>query len=159
MGTDELVALIADGAAILGASRGEDLRPEAFRVWGAEVHDDRVRILVNADAEQTRRDLRDGAPVAVTFTDITTFRSLQTKGVVEGDVEAPGPADVALLRTYDEVFTDALKGVGHPSALPERLRPLAVFAVTYRITELFDQTPGPDAGALIRSGRPSGGQR
>lgn len=150
MATEELAELIEAGPAMLGASRGDDLRPEAFRVWGARIVDaERVRILVSADAERSFRDLGDGAPVAVTFTDIQTFRSIQAKGVVEGVVEAPGPGDLALLRRYDEVFGRVLVDVGHPRTLPERIRPLAVFAVTYRVTALYDQTPGRGAGARL----------
>lgn len=150
MATEGLAELIDLGAAMLGASRDGDLRPEAFRVWGAAlIGDDRLRILVSADAERSFRDLGDGSPVAVTFTDVQTFRSIQAKGVVEGAVEAPGPSDLALLRRYDDAFVVSLAAVGHRPTLPDRIRPLAVFAVTYRITALYDQTPGRGAGAPL----------
>jgi hypothetical protein len=155
MGTDALAELIEGGAAMLGASRDGDLRPEAFRVWGARIVDaERVRILASADAERSFRDLCDGAPVAVTFTDIQTFRSIQAKGVVEGGVEPAGPSDLALLQLYDEAFGTALASIGHPRTLADRIRPLAVFAVTYRIAALFDQTPGRGAGSPVAPATP-----
>lgn len=153
MGTEELAELIRRGAAILGASRADDLQPEAFRVWGASVGDEgRVRILVSLDAERSHRDLRAGAPVAVTFTDVQTFRSVQAKGCVEGGVEPAGPGDLTLMHAYTEAFGGALDAIGHPQTLPERMRPLAVFAVTFRVEALYDQTPGRGAGAALPLG-------
>jgi hypothetical protein len=150
MKLSELAELLETGVAMLGASADVNRAPEAFRVWGASITGDgRLRALISSDAGRSLAALRDGAPLAISFTDITSFASVQVKGPVVGAAEPPGPADLWRLQQYTTVFNDALGQVGHPPALGERLRPMAVFAVTMDVEELYDQTPGPGAGANI----------
>lgn len=150
-----LAELLDSGPAMLGASRGEDLRPEAFRVWGAFVADDGLlRRLVSSDAGRSLESLATNGDVAVTFTDIKTFRSRQAKGRVVGGVEPAGPADADALRRYHDRFCQNLQEIGHPRALGERMRPFAVFAVWVQVEELFDQTPGRVAGAPMPAAAP-----
>ena len=145
-----LADFLASGVAMLGASAGEGGRPEAFRIWGADVDSGgRVRVLVNSEAGRTLEAARGGGPLALLFTDITTFRSVQVKGRVDGVPEPLGPDDVALMRRYTESFTAALGTVGHPPRLAEQLRPFSVFAVRVTADELYDQTPGAGAGARL----------
>jgi Pyridoxamine 5'-phosphate oxidase len=150
----ELTQFIEGGVAMLGASRDERLRPEAFRVWGAYVADDgRLRVLISSDAGRSIENLGANGQIAVTFTDIHDFRSVQVKGVVDGGIEPAGRADADHLRRYHERFCASLGDVGHPRALGERLRPFAVFCVWVQIEELFDQTPGAVAGTRIEMDR------
>lgn len=146
-----LEELVISGAAILGACADADLAPECFRVWGA-VYDERsnrLRVMANADASRTRECVRQGSRIAVTFTDIVTFRSLQVKGSAVGPPSIPGPADIAVMQHYSNAFIARLAEVGHPAALGEHMRPTATFALDIDVDERFDQTPGPGAGAVI----------
>jgi hypothetical protein len=146
----ELAAFLDSGPAILGASAGEDLAPEAFRVWGASIDGDGVlRALASADAVRTFARVGPGTRLSFVLTDITNFRSVQAKGSALGRGELPGPADLALMRRYDERFTAALASIGHPPRLGQRLRPLSVFVLTAAVDQLYDQTPGPGAGAVL----------
>src|SRR4051794_20383269 len=77
----ELAEFIDSGVAMLGASADGSRVPEAFRVWGATVKDgQRIRALVNADASRTFGSVAEASRVALVFTDITSFRSVQVKG-------------------------------------------------------------------------------
>ena len=146
-----LVELITAGPAILGASSSDDLEPEAFRAWGAFVgDDDRLRVLISSDAVRTHENLRSNGRIAVTFTDVLTFRSLQVKGVVDGPLDPPDRADIAAMRDYHERFCANLLAVGHPRALADRLRPMAVVGAWIRVDELHDQTPGHLAAARLQ---------
>lgn len=150
MVSSELAEFIETGVAMLGASRGDDLVPEAFRVWGAFVADDgRLRVLISSDAGRTLDNVRDNGQIAVTFTDIQSFRSVQMKGAVVGGVEPAGTADLEHLRRYHERFCARLVAIGHPRALGERLRPFAVFGAWVNVDQLYDQTPGSVAGARL----------
>jgi hypothetical protein len=146
----ELAEFIESGVAMLGASRGDDLRPEAFRAWGAFVADDgRLRVLISSDAGRTLDNLATNGQIAVTFTDIQSFRSVQIKGEVSGDVQPAGPSDLEHLRRYHARFCARLVEIGHPRALADRLRPFALSAAWVDVADIYDQTPGRIAGARL----------
>jgi hypothetical protein len=150
-----LAELVDRGPAILGASHDAARRPEAFRSWGAYFADDgRLRVLISSDAGSTIDNLRSNGDIAVTFTDITTFQSVQAKGMVVGGVEPATAADADQLRRYHERFCQNLIDIGHPRELGDRLRPYAVFAVWVDVEELFDQTPGHVAGSSLGAAAP-----
>src|SRR5271155_5854708 len=135
---------------MLGGSANEDLIPEAFRVWGASVDGaGHIRALISSDAGQTLASLRAGTMICLNVSDPLTFRSIQIKGRAIGAAEPPGPADVECMRRYGETFGATAVQRGIPAALLESTRPLSVFAVSVEISELYDQTPGPTAGAHL----------
>ncbi len=146
-----LSELVDSGPAMLGASADVGLVPECFRVWGAvyDAGSERLRLMVNADASRTVDGVREGSRIAVTFTDILTFRSLQVKGAAVGPPSIPGPSDIAVMRQYTERFTVNLTQIGHPATLGDRLRPAALFVLEMSVEDRFDQTPGRGAGAVI----------
>ena len=145
-----LAEFLDSGVAMLGASADGAGRPEAFRVWGATIDGDgRIRALASSEAGRTLEAARTGNDLALLLTDITSYRSVQVKGRVQGPPEPPGPDDAALMRRYNDSFVAALAVIGHPPLLADRLRPLSVFAVTLTVDELYDQTPGLGAGARL----------
>ena len=148
----ELAAFLDAGPAMLGASADESNRPECFRVWGAWLVDDRLRALVASDAGRTLAGVGDGSRLCFTFTDITSFESVQVKGRAAGAAAPPGPADLERMRRYNDLFSAALRGVGHRRQLAETMRPLSVFVLEMDVEELYDQTPGPGAGARVAAG-------
>jgi hypothetical protein len=150
MDGSELAAFLESGVSMLGACAVDGLAPEAFRVWGASVDDrGRLRALVSGDATRTLAAVRAGVRLGFVITDVTTFRSRQLKGAAVGAPESPTSDDIACLRRYHRGFVDALAVIGHPPLLAERLRPMSVQAVTMTIETVFDQTPGPSAGARL----------
>ncbi|MCU1376929.1 MAG: hypothetical protein JWO68_4215 [Actinomycetia bacterium] len=148
----DLDALLDSGVSMLGACAVDGLAPEAFRVWGASIDDQgRLRMLVSGDATRTLASVEAGVRMSFVVTDVTTFRSLQVKGPATGPPEPPTNVDISCLRRYHRTFVDALAVIGHPPLLAERLRPLSVQAVTMGIEAVFDQSPGPVAGAPLGS--------
>ena len=148
----ELATFLDAGPAMLGASADESHRPECFRVWGAWLDDDhRLRALVASDAGRTMTSVGPGARVSFTFTDITSFESVQVKGRAVAAAAPPGPADLERMRRYNDLFTAALATVGHRRQAAETMRPLSVFVLVVDVDELYDQTPGPGAGARVRA--------
>ena len=149
----ELAAFLDRGVAMLGAVADDGLVPEVFRLWGASIDDaGHVRALAGADAGRTLTTLRAGTRVSLTFTDVTDFESVQLKGSATGPAAPPGPADIELMRRYDETFSANLRSLGHPAVLADRVRPVAVFVVTMVVDGRYDQTPGADAGAAVGIG-------
>ncbi len=145
----DLAAFIDSGVAMLGASADDDQVPEAFRIWGASWDNDLVRALISADAGRTLATVRPNSWLCLTFTDVMTLTSVQVKGRAVSRPEPPGPADVARLRRYGEQILAAAARQGIPRPLIEAIWPLAVFAVTVAVEEVYDQTPGPGAGGRL----------
>jgi hypothetical protein len=90
--------------------------------------------------------VKPGAWLCLTFVDMA-LRSVQVKGRAVSGPELPGRADVELMRRYRMKIIAACETRGVPPLLVDAIRPLAVFAVTVAVEELYDQTPGPKAGA------------
>ncbi|MCU1346598.1 MAG: hypothetical protein JWL70_2864 [Acidimicrobiia bacterium] len=152
---DELAAFLQSGVAALAATADADLVPDGTRVWGCAVAPagDRLRILVPVTATQTLANLATTGRIAVCFTDVVVYRSVQIKGAA---VELPGralPSDLALFKSYrDALFTSIAKvGLEYPAVAG--FIPVGVVPVVIDVQQMFDQTPGPGAGRHL-SGRP-----
>jgi len=145
-----IATFVDSGVSMVGASAGDDLVPEAFRMWGASLGDDGVlRALISSDAGLTFERVRRGTLLCMTFADPLDLRSMQVKGRSVGAAEPPGPADLALVQRYEEVFCPKSRLNGTPQALLEAVRPRSVFAVSIALEEAYDQTPGPTAGTRL----------
>lgn len=143
----DLAAFIESGVGMVGASAGDDLVPEAFRVWGVSWDPDgHLRALISSDATRTLATVKPGAWLSLTFVDMT-MRSVQVKGRAVSGPELPNRADVEVMRRYRTDMVAAFATRGVPSLLLDAIRPLAVFALTVAVEELYNQTPGPKAGA------------
>jgi hypothetical protein len=130
--------------------------PVAMRGWGihAEVDDATLRLLLDADDVAALGGPAPGDRIAVTATSVPTLRSVQMKG----RLTAIGPADATDLERM-RVFLDAMYGDiaaadGFPRALLERWQPAEVVVCTVAVEAIFDQTPGPLAGAPLAGRAP-----
>jgi hypothetical protein len=125
--------------------------PHLTRAWGTRViaGGTGLRVLVPSDDAVTFENLAATAAVAITGADVPTFASLQCKG----HALAVGPAtadDRARFSRYCAELAQSISEVdGHPVELVTRLAPADVVAVTARVEAMFDQTPGPGAGAPL----------
>jgi hypothetical protein len=129
--------------------------PHSTRGWGLEVLPGpplRMRLLLSAEDAIVGRDGPSGATgtrVAVTATDPHTMRSVQFKGRADAMIAATDD-DRAVARRFCDSFFAAVKEVeGTDRLLLERMVPIDYVACTVVVDELFDQTPGPGAGAAL----------
>jgi hypothetical protein len=143
-------ALIGPGTSLVVATVARDGEPRATRAWSAAiVGEDRVRVLVSADDPVVVDGLRPGAVVAVTGADVRSLRAVQLKGVL-GAVDPPDAPDLASLEAHAERFFDEIHATdGNPVELLRRLLPHQVVAVEVVVDEVYDQSPGPGAGAVL----------
>jgi hypothetical protein len=148
----QLVAFIESGGGLVVAAAGADGEPRAGRAWGADVVDPgagRLRLLLGGDDPVLLAHLTEVGRLAVTSADVRTLRSVQVKGQVEA-LEPATPADRRRADRYcDEFFGAVTELDGNPRALLERLRPAGLVACLLLVTEVYDQTPGPDAGSPL----------
>jgi Pyridoxamine 5'-phosphate oxidase len=150
----ETAALLESGCSISVATVRPDGTPYASRGWAVTVLPDgaRVRLLVDADDLTTFANLAGGGAIAVTCVAVTTLRAVQLKGEADAPVRTSAPADLArAARHCERFFAEASRIEGTPVVLMERLRPSVFAGCTVIVTEVYEQTPGPTAGAPLRT--------
>jgi hypothetical protein len=151
----ELTEFLESGCATIVGLVSTDGAPFATRGWGTLVLSPapaRIRLLVGAGPfARAGRRAGDGSrfAMAVTGANVRTLRSVQVKGVGH-DLEPPTADDlVRSVRFCAEFFADIEATDGIPPSLMGRLVPADLLAVTVDVDEVYDQTPGPGAGAKV----------
>jgi hypothetical protein len=147
----DVVALLESGAATFLGTVDADGNPAATHCMGIEVLDPagEVRVMVNAQEPEVLADLADGGPVALGATDVSTLRSVQLKGRAVR-VEPVTAEDRIRVDRYVAGFFGAVHDTdGTDVELLRRLLPRELVALVMTVESVFDQTPGPQAGASL----------
>lgn len=152
MFTDDVIPFLESGCALIVATVSADREPHAARGWGLDVvsvDDVTVQLLLDADDARIVDDLAADGEIAITGADVRTLRSVQLKGRAF-DIEPATAGDRRRARRYcDGFFLDIHETDGTAFELLERLVPRDYLRCRVVVEELFDQTPGPGAGAPI----------
>jgi len=149
--TEELAAFLASGVAVIAATRDAGLRPEVTRGWGIEVAEGGRHVtlcLAGGPGSRSYANLEANGAVAVTASRPTTYRSVQLKGTATA-IETPSSAQLEAAHRHLEAFVAEVAAVGIP---PEGARGFLnrdLVAVTIAVRELYDQTPGANAGQRL----------
>jgi hypothetical protein len=149
----DLVAFLESGCSTIVGLVTVGGAPYATRGWGIEVlgsEPPRIRLLVGAAAVAAAgRTGADRFAIAVTGADVRTLRSVQLKGTAYG-LEPVTDDDLEMSRRFcDAFFADVLEADDIPRSLMDRLVPTDMLACTVDVAEVYDQTPGPCAGARL----------
>jgi hypothetical protein len=144
-------AFLESGCALIIATAGPDGEPTASRGWGLTFLDapDELRLLLDAEDGVTVERAAAGAPIAVTAASVPTLHSMQLKGRSLGVAEATAADEARAARYCDALFTEIHVTDQTPLALLERLTPIGYVACTIAVDDVYDQTPGPSAGARV----------
>lgn len=146
--------ILLPGISMTASSRTAGNRAELGRVHGVRVAEDRRRVTVLLPGEQYPDlidALRASRAIAVVFSQPSTHRTIQLKGVDAG-VEAPAAGDLELARRCMEGFVEALATLGYPETMVRTavwFDPDALVVVGFTPCAAFQQTPGPRAGAPL----------
>jgi hypothetical protein len=143
--------LIAGGVATIVATRDEQLRPSIGRGWGISVaaDGDEVTLCVEAPAgSRMRANLDAGGVIAVTCSLPTTYRTVQLKGRVLALVD-PDAKQLKHVHDHAEAFSAEAEQVGLPPRCGFRFLDDGLVSVSFAVAEVYDQTPGPNAGARM----------
>ncbi len=152
--TPEQVAFITRDVSLSIASRDVRRVPSVCKAVGCRVAPDRRRVtlLVEAAANaQLLADLRATAAVAAVFSLPATHETLQLKGR-DACVQAADAEDIALARAHNEAFAQHLVPLGYPLAFARAVHDFRdddLVAVSFTVSDIFAQTPGPGAGARM----------
>ena len=147
----DLRAFVAGGVAIVMATADEGMRPQVARAWGPRIGDDDETLTVCFEApagSPTRANLERGGTVAITFSQPSTYRTVQIKGP-STELRDPGEDDLAAVGEHVEAFSREAATVGLPPAAGPRFLHPELVAMTMAIREVYDQTPGPGAGRKL----------
>jgi len=150
-----LQAFIESGVSVMVGTRDEGLVPELVRAWGAHVNRDRrsIRVCVpEATSVRTRTNLVGNGRIAATFSLPRTYETVQLKGR-HLRTSKPSIEDLLRVERHHASFAEANASIGVPRARTEAFwrRELAgsslFVTIHFAVQAIFNQTPGPAAGA------------
>jgi hypothetical protein len=152
--SEELAEFVEGGLSMLVGTRDAALRPKVDRAVGSVVGADRQTITIYLNKElgaQAVANLNDNGALAVTVSRPYDHRTLQLKGQMlslrEGTEE-----DRTKQERWLTGFVEHLYIVGLPRSVVRQLKVYPSVAVTMRIDDLFEQSPGPGAGRRFEAG-------
>ena len=152
---EERTAFLEGGCALILATVLPDGEPHAGRGWGLTVlpDDGHLRVLLDVEDLATVDQAAERGAIAITGASVRTLRAMQLKGRALA-VEAASLADTARAERYcNAFFGDIVDVDGLDRTVVERMTPVGYVACTVAVEQLFDQTPGPGAGARLPGGK------
>jgi hypothetical protein len=145
------MSILAAGTSLIVGTVGPDGEPRATRAFALVVVDataDVIRLVVSADDPLLLVHLETGV-IAITAADVRTLRSVQLKGRIVG-VEATSEEDRSVMADHSGRFFQAVHETdGHDLSAIRQLLPLQTLSVEVAVDEVYDQTPGPEAGRRV----------
>ena len=147
----QLADFLQEGLSTYIASRNERLEPNAARVTALVVEPDGQHVVAFVPVVAggpIMRDLRANGQVALVCARPPDERGCQVKGVF---IEAREARDDERPMVIDqwERFRDKLAMIGLPRVTTDAWVTWPCLTIRLRVQALFDQTPGPGAGARL----------
>jgi len=154
----EQAALIRRRVSIIVGSRDARHRPHVMRAVGCRLAEDLRRVTVfmsPSSSAQVLDDVRHNGQIAVVFSEPSSNRTVQFKGV-DAVVEPIGPGDEAAVDRYLHNFVDEIGQLGFPPDVAHTILRRGgtddLVAVHFTPSTGFEQTPGPTAGQALGAG-------
>jgi hypothetical protein len=147
----DLAAFLQEGVGIHIASRNASLEPNGSRALAVNVDADgrhREVYLATVAAARILPDLQSNGQAALGFGRPVDDRSCQVKGLFLGARDAT-EEERPLIAGQWERFLANLEKIGIPRAATRAWITWPVVAIRLRANAIFDQTPGPNAGAPL----------
>ena len=147
-----LTEFLEQGLAIHIGTRDAGLRPNGCVVTAVRVEDEGrqlVAFIPKAVTPAVFDDLQSNGQAALSFTRPSDDKAVQVKGEFVSMADA-SDADEQFAREQWSGFLKQLDLIGLPGKATTTWTLWPSVAVRVRVTALFSQTPGPDAGAVLR---------
>jgi hypothetical protein len=151
MGAELLLGFTGEGFSIIVGSVDAEGRPATCRAIALKADDQLTRLTVYlpvATAHETIANIATTQRLAVAAAHPLDHSSVQFKGSTRG-VRLAGEEETSFIQSRLEQFTSHLELFGIPQSLLKRINHWPAYAVDMNIEQLFDQTPGPNAGVQI----------
>src|SRR5512139_3950704 len=150
---EALIRHLQPGRSILVGTVDPSGWPAACRGVGLVVDEDRQGFTVYvpvATGTEALANIASNGRVAVSATEPASHTSVQMKGRIRA-VRVAREDEEERIRLSIERFADSLDQVGLPRGVTRTMTCWPAFAIEAVVEAVFDQTPGPRAGALVRS--------
>jgi len=147
----ELAAFLQEGVGIHIGTRNAALEPNGSRALAVKVEEDGRHLVVyvaRVAAERLLPDLQANGQAAVGFGRPIDDRACQVKGLYLESRDA-GDDDRPIVDAQWNGFLSSLEQIGIPRAMSRGWATWPAVAIRLRANAIFDQTPGPGAGAPI----------
>jgi hypothetical protein len=147
----ELAVFLESGLSIHVATRDRQLWPESCVAVALRVHADRKHVdlfLPLPRSQSVLDNLADNNLVAFSGSEATTHRTVQLKGRSIA-IEPESPADRSFIDAHLDRAVTMFDLVGVPYAVTGRIVHTPAMRVTVDVAEIYQQTPGPDAGTPL----------
>ena len=148
---EEIASFLASGLSLNVATASRELEPHGTRAFAAVVEPDREHVVVFVHASvagELVRDLAENPRLALTFGRPVDHRTCQIKGAFLGSREATAD-DREEVERQAEGFARSLETIGISRALMAGWSAWPAVALRFRVTETYEQTPGPGAGERL----------
>ena len=152
----DVVDLLESGCGLVIGLVTADGKPLATRGWGLDVLDggERARVLLGTE-ELARLGYPPGGEISTTIAttgcSVLTLRSIQLKGPITS-LEPADDDDLERLERYCDAFFDDVAVVDSmPRHLMQRMVPDGFHRCEFDVVEVYNQTPGPNAGAAVQT--------
>ena len=148
----ELAAFLEEGIGIEIGTRNAHLEPSGARVIAVLVEDDGRHVVAYVpDPSSTRvlPDLESNGHVALVCARPPDERACQLKGLFAG-ARAAADEERALVEGQWARWLDRLTTIGFARETFAHWSTWPCTAVRMRVTDIFNQTPGPGAGARLK---------
>jgi hypothetical protein len=143
---------LESGTSVVMASVDAHNVPSCCRAIALMSNDDAATVTVFvplATSHDVLRNIAMTKRVAITATNPLDHCSTQLKGV-SIDARLARDDEAAFVRARRDAFADNLDAIGVPARVTRNVSCWPAFAVTVRVDEIFEQTPGPKAGSRLR---------
>jgi hypothetical protein len=150
---DRIVKFLKEDATIaIGGTRNKDLIPHIHRVSGWRVAQDQQTIICSIPEKFTRdlvSSLENNGQFALTVEHIDSHETYQFKGDYV-DSGLPNEVDIQNFILSRERFGDAVSRLfGLPEDVCQAFVMKPFIVISFKVREIFVQTPGPGAGRRI----------
>ena len=147
-----LTEFLERGLAIHMGTRNAALRPNGCRVTAVRVEDqgrNLVAFIPKAVTPAVLEDLRANGQAALSFARPTDDRAVQVKGEFISAQDADAVEEAFVLGQWQSLLEElALIGLA-PLTSTSTWQMWPCVAVKLRVTAVFSQTPGPEAGSVL----------
>jgi hypothetical protein len=146
-----LQRFVEGGISVFVATVDADKIPTCCRAIALSTKDNFETVTVYVPAatgQETIANVATTRRVAISASEPLSHSSIQIKGVSRGVRLAPA-SDESFVRTRLHEFADVLADLGLPRRVTHRVAHWPAFAIEVSVEQIFDQTPGPKAGAPL----------
>jgi hypothetical protein len=148
---EELARFLESGLAVTVATRDAHLQPDGAWAWAVRVEEggSHLAVFLHEDgAAAMLRNLTDHPEIAVVLDRPTSHRACQVKGTYISSRPAQPEEEEEIARQV-EAFRADLATIGLPAGLTAGWVLWPAMALRIRVTDVFEQTPGPGTGGRL----------